>query len=103
MTGEDYEAESKILTKIKRGIKPNVILTTQMYAAGLNFFEKCYVVITQNPDSFNDLAQMMGRSNRTNKGLQNGAILLEEQCSKEDLIENLTSKMINDAINEGFK
>lgn len=77
---------------------PRVILTTNEYACGHNFYERCFVVMTERPDIVG-LQQMIGRSNRVNyQGEKNGAIVLGYMTYKDQLIKRLKTEWLEKSL-----
>lgn len=68
-------------------------------AEGVNYFKRCYVIMTSAPDTFTKLIQTICRSNREYfTGDQNGAIILSKETDKTTdfniLISLLKSKEV---------
>lgn len=62
--------------KIKDSNYIKVVVTNQENAQGVNYFKRCFVVMAAESDSFSQLIQVLGRSNREIfTGDQYGAII----------------------------
>lgn len=81
---------------LKRLDHYQALLTTKENACGVNFFEKCHVLVTFMPETIVDFHQMFGRSNRSNyRGEKNGAIMCDQDIDKASIVEYLTAKDMN--------
>ena len=70
-----------------------VILTTPESSIGITFFPKAYVIMTEQPPTFTDYAQIMARSDRTDPDAPKYGALLSEKdtLSQVHLEEQLKS------------
>ena len=59
--------------------KMKIILTTPTYSIGINYFDLCYVILTENPDDMQMYEQMVGRSNRVDFKAKKNVVFVNDE------------------------
>ena len=75
---EETSKANSVLTKVKTTLtNPHyVILTTCEFSIGITFFQKAFVIMTEEPSTYTDYAQILARSDRTDPdAVKYGALL----------------------------